>query len=152
MRFVVLVQLAIFVLAIVAICLNRRAIGRFYKPGLIYGAVVKALTVPLVIAITVYLDPVMVATWFGAESLPPQVMRVVMCIGIALGLLCLVIRAGWHVLVFTAGAGEWRRQHHPAYVLLDPERPVPVGLILLAVFVRSRSRCRESGDLHCLGR
>ena len=60
-------------------------------------------------------------------------MRAVMFIGIALGLLCLVIRAGWHVLVCIAGAGEWRRQHHPAYVLLDPERPVPVGLILLAV-------------------
>ena len=68
MRFVALVRLAIFVLAIVAICLNIRAIGRFYKLRLIYGAVVLSLTVPLVIAITVYLDPVMVAMWFGPNS------------------------------------------------------------------------------------
>lgn len=124
---------AIFVFSIVVICLNFSAIKRAWRMGLVVSFVVLFFTVSTY-AITLSLRGMEQFDELRANLNDPPLALILMFMVLLLGVLSL-LQAGWYVLVFCAGVGEWDRARLPGYALLmRGERSAWKGIGLGALF------------------
>jgi membrane protease YdiL (CAAX protease family) len=142
----VLVLCAVFVLSIVVICLNLKAIGRWWRLGLSVAGVLLLIMGPATAVTLAYMDmDMLLGPDFGPDKIDPFLFNVGMVLGASL---IVLVKSGWYVLVFAGGVGEWDRAKLPGFPLLTRGDTrawsgigfgavfgVIAGLVSVAVFV-----------------
>ena len=118
------VQLATFVLVVVLAIVNRRTFKAYWKTGLVLGLVIFGMLLPSLILSIAYFDTGAVLEKAGS-SVPPEFMKTMLFVGLAIGAGITVLKIGWYMLVYYAAAAEWGRVGPVSFPVLQRSGKVP---------------------------
>lgn len=110
-------MLGIFTFSIVVVCFNGSAIKRSWRVGLWVSAVLFVIMIASAVTtlFVVDIEQQILPPGGGAANLSLPVVYAVMVLFM---FVVLLLKAGWYLLVFAAGVGEWDRAGLPGYALL----------------------------------
>lgn len=129
--FVLAIQGGLSVLIIVVAVLNARRFRAHWRVGLAIGIVCLLLALPgVVFGLLHFRMPAQPA----GPNLPKEFMGFAVAMGMVIGLMILVMKVGWHMVVYCAAAAEWERLSRGGFPLLQRRGPAPWrGMIVAAV-------------------
>ncbi|MEK7449709.1 MAG: CPBP family glutamic-type intramembrane protease [Planctomycetota bacterium] len=125
--FVLSLSVLIFIFFVVLAVLNLKALKKYYKTGLFVGIIVFLMTLPAAIFNLIYFDPSVIL-----KGRPEPFLKIYIYIGLIVGLGILILKIGWHMIVYYAAVSEWDKIRPEAFTVLKKSKNVPWKVILAA--------------------
>ncbi|UCD29426.1 MAG: CPBP family intramembrane metalloprotease [Planctomycetota bacterium] len=109
------IQITVVIVYVVMAIQNRQYFKKYWKPGLFLAILLFFMVLPSSIFSLVYID----ALVFSEE------MRPAFLIGLAVGFFILIIRIGWHMILYFVAAAEWEQAGSTVFAMEQAQRGLP---------------------------